>query len=72
MKRTYNMTLTKVKFINIIFALNELLTPKICSDDLKTEKKDNKFKHKCLLEPKNTRCEETLEWSLKLLSGQET
>lgn len=72
MKRTYNMTLTKVKFTIIIFALNELVTPKICSDDSKTEKKGNKFKQKCLLEPKNARGEETLECSLKLLNGQET
>ena len=36
----------------------------ICSDDLKTAKKDNKFKHKWLLDPKITKCDKTYKWCL--------
>ena len=31
----------------------------ICSDDLKTAKKDNKFKHKWLFDPNIAKCDKT-------------
>ena len=42
----------------------------ICSDDLKTAKKDNQFKHKWLFDPNTAKCDKTNKWCLVYIDGK--
>ena len=42
----------------------------ICSDNLKTAKKDNKFKHKWLFDPNIAECDKTNKWCLVYIDGK--